>query len=285
MITGQICDALCVARDLKVGLIADYSRNGKRCNSESLYTLDKQLRDWYLTLGKEFQYCKAAHASVILLQHVFPDSYTFLTANWSGSLQYYSCIIHLHRPTACFGSWTSGLSAQSNTSRQICIDNAKNIAHALEDYRVFQGDASTMSGVSLHIIATASTILIADISEKRSIDVSCQKQALKTCMKSLSELEKTYIVARRVRRIVRLLVGLCHIDLEDTHCAWETNTVTKESLDFFNPEAGTDVGVPPLSVNATGSPTILGCDSAWIDGDQSLSRYSPFDILLNLGSF
>jgi hypothetical protein len=65
-------------------------------------------------------------------------------------------------------------------------------------------------------MATASTILIADISERKSIDVASQAMALNTCVRSLFEMEKTYTVARRVRRIIRLVMGLCHLDLDNT---------------------------------------------------------------------
>ncbi|OAP57499.1 hypothetical protein AYL99_08237 [Fonsecaea erecta] len=179
---GRICDAL----------------NEEQCDTETLHALDEQLQDWYQNLDPELQYCKEGPASILVLH-----------------MQYYSCRIHLHRPTAAFGVRTSETDAtQCNMSRQICIDNATNIARTLQDYRNVHGDASTMSGVALHVIATASTILIADIAERRSADVACQFSALKACVRTLSELEKTYIVARRVRRIVQLVMRLCHFESE-----------------------------------------------------------------------
>ena len=130
-------------------------------------------------------------------------------------MQYFSSKIILHRATAEFGSAVPQQSAQSDKSRQICVENAKSIANALHDYRATYGDATTLSGVGLHVIATASTILIADISERKSIDVAGQAVALNTCVLALSEMEKTYTVARRVRRIIRLVMGLCHLDFDN----------------------------------------------------------------------
>jgi hypothetical protein len=131
-------------------------------------------------------------------------------------MQYYSSKIILHRATAEFGSAVPQTFSLSDRSRHICVDNAKSIATALADYRQTYGDATTLSGVGLHIIATASTILIADISEKRSNDMATQIVALNTCVLSLTEMEKTYTVARRVRRIIRLVMGLCHLDVDNT---------------------------------------------------------------------
>jgi hypothetical protein len=130
-------------------------------------------------------------------------------------MQYLSSRIILHRPTAGFGSSKSRLGASSRVSRQNCLDNAIYIASALRDYRNTYGDATTLSGVGLHSIATASTILIADVAERRSTDATMQTMALKTCVVALSELEKTYKVARRVRRIIQLVMGLCHLDIDN----------------------------------------------------------------------
>jgi hypothetical protein len=150
-------------------------------------------------------------------------------------MQYYSSKIHLHRPIANFGSRLSQSVGQSETSRQVCIENAMKIASALQDYRDLYGDATTLSGVSVHIIAAASTILIADIAEKRSPDLPSQYLALKTCVRTLSELEKTYIVARRVRRIIQLVMRLCHLDVENNDIQQELNSVPKDLGNLYGP--------------------------------------------------
>ncbi len=162
-------------------------------------------------------------------------------------MEYHSCRIHLHRPMANFGS-SPYASGQHRISRQLCIESAESIAVAIAHYRHAYGTASTMSGIGLHIIATAITILIADLAEKRQrpsslapdaagrINAGPQPQSqsqpqpqyqsgpqmqlqkqqmrdLQTCIRGLCELEKTYVVARRVRRIIRLILGVCHVDI------------------------------------------------------------------------
>ncbi|KAF2114191.1 fungal-specific transcription factor domain-containing protein [Lophiotrema nucula] len=203
IIVGRICEAL----------------NNERCSSESLEDLDRQLQDWQHSLELDLQYQAGAHASVLLLH-----------------MQYYSSKIILHRPTAGFGSIMSQPGASSNTSRQICLYNAISIANALQDYRITYGDATTLSGVGLHTIATASTILIADIAERRSPDASLHVTALKTCVLSLSELEKTYMVARRVRRIIRLVMGLCHLDIDNIEAQPKADFNAQKSSDFPDAE-------------------------------------------------
>ena len=77
-----------------------------------------------------------------------------------------------------------------------------------------------MSGVGLHPISTSATILIAEIVDRKGTNSTTPKygsttqehwRCLKRCIKSLSELEKTYLVARRVRRIVRMVMRLCNL--------------------------------------------------------------------------
>jgi len=190
---GHICEAL----------------NGEQCSDEAVNTLDTQLQDWYHRLQLDLCYYPGAHSSVLLLH-----------------MQFYSTKLILHRTTAGFGSTLTQSTAQSNTSKQICIDNAKNIASALQDYRLTYGEATTMSGVALHCIATASTVLIACIAEKSSADVSDLRVALKTCIRSLSELEKTYLVARRVRKTIRLIMSLCYLDVDNIDSQQDTSRTT-----------------------------------------------------------
>ncbi|KIY01420.1 uncharacterized protein Z520_02972 [Fonsecaea multimorphosa CBS 102226] len=251
--TGRICDAL----------------NEEQCDTETLHALDEQLQDWYQNLDPELQYCREAHASILVLH-----------------MQYYSCKIHLHRPTANFGVRTSDTLAQCNISRQICIDNAKNIARTLQDYRNVYGDAFTLSGVALHVIATASTILIADIAERRSADAASQFSALKTCVRTLSELEKTYIVARRVRRIVQLVMRLCHFESEYVDFQHQANEVAaRNPANLFHDvvhEAGADGTSFQPSNDHTGLPSLSAYSPLCIDDFLPIS--SQFDIMYSLES-
>lgn len=205
-------------------------------------------------------------------------------------MEYYSSKVHLHRPTANFGSPHSTMEVQSTLSRHICIDNAENIAQAVQDYGNIYGDISTMSGIGLHIIATATTILIAAIADKRSTDSSRELHAFQICVRGLTELEKTYLVARRVRRIIRLIVGLCHIDTdhvptngtqevvkprhEEPEHLFSTKLDHSEDAIAFNfphdiPEVSSMAGEGPL----------------WMEEFQVPSGYSQFDIMFNLNSY
>lgn len=209
-------------------------------------------------------------------------------------MEYYSSKIHLHRPTAHFGSPLAAIEAQSSLSRHICIENAENVANAIANYGNMYGDASTMSGIALHMIATATTILIANVAEKRSTDTSRQMEALQTCIRGLCELEKTYIVARRVRRIIRLILGLCHVDID---CAPQplqnvgritSTAATEESSNFldctkFNlTDNANNLRFPDTSVEMA---SIAEYGSLWAEDLPVPSGYEEYDIMYNLGTF
>lgn len=78
-----------------------------------------------------------------------------------------------------------------------------------------------MSGVALHTIATAATTLIANIvesGERRSdaarSSIESQLMCLKQFIRALGQLEKSYCVTRRVRKIIQLVIRLSNLDLE-----------------------------------------------------------------------
>jgi hypothetical protein len=200
-------------------------------------------------------------------------------------MQYYCSKILLHRPTASFGSKLSDMSLQRNASRQICIENAKNIANALQDYRLLYGDASTFSGVGLHMISTSATILIAAIVEERSSDLIF---ALQTCVTSLSEMERAYIVARRVRRVIRLIVGLCHIDIDSSNSTRNTERTYAPKHPINLLEGASESNDDPLAFQflSDGSKitTVLEYGSLWMDDFQGIpeyTRYPQFDTAFN----
>jgi hypothetical protein len=77
-----------------------------------------------------------------------------------------------------------------------------------------------MSGVALHTIATAATTLIANIVESRAGEsgaagsiAESQVICLKQCMGALGQLETSYFVTRRVRKIIQLVIRLVNLDL------------------------------------------------------------------------
>lgn len=90
----------------------------------------------------------------------------------------------------------------------------------LEGYKKQHGDAASMSGVGLHPISTAATVLIAEIVDRKKMSSTALKygsttqqhfRCLKRCILTLAELEKTYLVAKRVRKIIRMLMRLCNL--------------------------------------------------------------------------
>jgi hypothetical protein len=224
-------------------------------------------------------------------------------------MEYYSSKIHLYRPTANFGSSEAG---QDSLSRSICIENAVNVAGAIANYSNMHGDVSTMSGVGLHMIATATTILIANIAEKCQVsDTSRQMRALQTCIRGLCELEKTYIVARRVRRIIRLILGLCHVDISipagpqqppsgqqepsgpqqhgmsilgDTAGPACGPGAEEPSMDYFaSPGAdAADLSFPGTGMDMFGM--VPDVSSLWTEEIPVPSGYREYDIMYNLGS-
>lgn len=94
------------------------------------------------------------------------------------------------------------------------------MADILEDYSRQHGEAFTMSGVALHPMSTAATILIAEIVDRKGSNNTSPRygsttkehfRCLRRCVRALSELEKTYLVARRVRKIIRMIMRLCNL--------------------------------------------------------------------------
>jgi len=135
-------------------------------------------------------------------------------------MQYCSALILLHRYKAQFGT-AINTSAESKVAREKCVASACQIAQILQNYQTIYGAASTMSGVALHAIATAATTLIANIAETREKEdneygslIASQLRYLKQCMRALGQLEKSYHVTRRVRKIIQLVIRLSNLDLD-----------------------------------------------------------------------
>ena len=128
-------------------------------------------------------------------------------------MQYFAAMILLHRPQAQFGKEMALQSSASETSRQICIEHACSIAKLLQEYHDEHGSVLTMSWIALHIIATASTTLIANIAERKAgINVERQLSCLRKCLDALNELEKSHVVTRRVRKVIQHAIRLLNLD-------------------------------------------------------------------------
>ena len=139
-------------------------------------------------------------------------------------MQYNSALILLNRPLAGFGahkppSKTKNLSLLTTNARRTCVQNAIAMTELLQGYEKAHGEAFSMSGVALHPISTAATILISEIVDCKGLPATAANSALtsrhirclKRCIKSLSEMDKSYPVARRVRKIIQLIMRLSNV--------------------------------------------------------------------------
>lgn len=127
-------------------------------------------------------------------------------------MQYCSAVIILYRPLADFGIDNAEKTHNSAQFRLVCVSHARDVGRYIEDYRRKHNNATTLSGIALHIISTAATTLVADIAERRHCDVSDEFNCLISCVRTLLELEQTYLVASQVRKILKLVIRLCNIE-------------------------------------------------------------------------
>ncbi|KAF7559279.1 hypothetical protein G7046_g4886 [Stylonectria norvegica] len=178
-----------------VGMICD-TLNGVNTPRHRMETLDGNLRTWRQGLHVDFQHRPCQTPPVILLH-----------------MQYLAAMILLHRPLANFGKDPKLWSSASEISRQVCVENACLIAQSLQEYVDQHGSVLTMSWISLHIVATAATSLIANIAERRdNTNVEYQLESLRTCLGALNELEKSHVVTRRVKKVIQHAIRLLNLD-------------------------------------------------------------------------
>ena len=216
-IIGNICDAL----------------NNNLLTNQRAKALSERMHSWYDSLEDDLL-CNGIAAPSVYVLH----------------LQYYSGLILLNRPSAGFGTSMPPSDDKKvleirKEARQTCVQSAMRMGDLLQDYDHQHGHAQAMSGMSislsahprsfplllslhpnlatshtgtaLHPISTAATILVAEIVDRKSsanAHLPSTQQALrclKRCIKTLSELEKAYLVARRVRKIIQLIMRLCNL--------------------------------------------------------------------------
>ncbi|CAM1507727.1 Fc.00g045750.m01.CDS01 [Cosmosporella sp. VM-42] len=180
-----------------VGIICD-ALNGIQSTKHRVASLDQKLRDWNSSLETPFHYHCRQTPSVTLLH-----------------MQYSAAAILLHRPLANFGTSPPNPSPNSKLSREICVHHACLIAQYLQHYREHHGSVQTMSWIALHMIATASTTLIANLSEHGD-DSSIERQlsCLQSCIRALNELEKSHIPTRRVRKVIQQAMRILDLDTQ-----------------------------------------------------------------------
>ena len=119
-------------------------------------------------------------------------------------MQHSAAAILLHRPLASFGSATSHPTQAGEVSREICVRHACLIAQRLRDYQKAHESTLTMSWIALHMIATAATTLVANLSDHSAdANVTRQLSSLQVCIKALTDLEKSHLPTRRVRKVIQ----------------------------------------------------------------------------------
>ncbi len=171
-----------------VGLICN-SLNGVHPSHFRMNALSQRLGAWHAAVGAHFPYDATQGTGVVALY-----------------MHYAAAQVLLHRPLAYFGSVVAHHSRASDMARRICVEHACLVAQYLRDYADLHGDVRTMPWVTLHNIAVAATTLTASIAEERRGCCQAEREAqlthLHVCMRSLSELERSHPVTRRVRRVL-----------------------------------------------------------------------------------
>jgi uncharacterized protein (UPF0147 family) len=93
-----------------------------------------------------------------------------------------------------------------------------------------------MSWIALHVVATASTTLIANIAERRAgLQQEQQLEALRKCLDSLSELEKSHVVTRRVRKVIQQAIRLLNLDGTINSVNGNSKTFAVSGIALTNP--------------------------------------------------
>ncbi|OJD19355.1 hypothetical protein AJ78_00717 [Emergomyces pasteurianus Ep9510] len=178
-----------------VGLICE-SLNLNQPTMMHINSLGDRLHQWYIRLDPELYYRKDGPPSIAVMH-----------------MQYCAALIILYRPLAGFGKVDTRKVETADKFRNICVHNAIKIANYLADYRAYHNSATTLSGIALHIIEMACTILISDIAERlKTTDVTNEYTYLAICVQTLLELEQTYLVAQKVRKILKKIINVCNLD-------------------------------------------------------------------------
>ncbi|CAK7230244.1 hypothetical protein SBRCBS47491_007521 [Sporothrix bragantina] len=195
-----------------VGILCD-ALNGAQTKRHRVAALDRSFRDWYTNLDAEFRYNPQQIPAVFHLH-----------------MQYSAAVILLHRPLAQFGNVTDeppesryeydqyGQRSQprpspKETSRQICVQHACLIAQYLQQYEDCHGSLRTLSWVTLHMIGTAATTLIATLSERSDgSNTTYLVSSLQTCIRSLGALEESHLPTRRVRKLILHAMRLLNLE-------------------------------------------------------------------------
>lgn len=96
-------------------------------------------------------------------------------------------------------------------ARGICVLNATQIIHMVQNYRQQHGSASTMLSTVLYNMTIAGIVLIADMADDMSCVGSQHLLCINTCIRSLEEMELSSIVAHKVLKQLRYLMRQCNL--------------------------------------------------------------------------
>lgn len=205
-------------------------------------------------------------------------------------MQYSSATILLHRPLADFGNSSGHSTSAFKVSRDICINHACLIAQYIHHYQDNHGTVLSMSWIALHMIATATTTLIASLSEAEAFPgTERQLSCLQTCMKALSELEKSHVPTRRVRKVVQQAMRILDLDARVAEAAPLQGSnevpVSEAPPEEFQVEASIwDLGQEGF-IPMTDSSNMNDLGQTWDFLDQFLPAGSQTDMLQSFENF
>lgn len=191
----ELIDCICDALD------------GNKLTIERTAVLNKSLTDWHANLDAGFRPTALTAPAVHILH-----------------MQYNSALVLLNLALAGFGTdrpllKARDLSILSSEARSTCIQTAVAMTELLQGYEEAHGEAFSMSGVALHPTSTAATVLTSEIVDRKGLSgtesdpvLTAQHiRCLKRCIKALSEMEESYPVSRRVRKIIQLIMRLSNV--------------------------------------------------------------------------
>ncbi|OAL32910.1 hypothetical protein AYO20_07701 [Fonsecaea nubica] len=226
----------------------------------------EQLHEWKRKLDPSLRYTVEAPSSVYCLQYV-----SMISEHPRVPIQYHSVMIILHRPHAGFAVAEGTATASQKQSREICVSHATCIARMLQEYREHHGPGYTMLGSAIYGVTTAATTLIADSAEEeqqRGPTFARQLLYLRTCLRTLKEMEYTEKSMKQIRKRLVSVITSCNLDavppedgmLEDAVDSYITSTTLLNNVDF--PALDHDWNGLALSNVASASTSANPCGAA-----------------------
>ncbi|CAK7232073.1 hypothetical protein SEUCBS140593_008137 [Sporothrix eucalyptigena] len=269
-----------------VGILCD-ALNGAQTTRHRVAALDRSFRDWYTNLDAEFRYNPQQIPAVFHLH-----------------MQYSAAVILLHRPLAQFGNVQDEPSqgrheysqyghrprpSPKETSRQICVQHACLIAQYLQQYEECHGSLRTLSWVTLHMIGTAATTLIATLSERNDgSNTNYLVSSLQTCIRSLGALEESHLPTRRVRKLILHAMRLLNLESK-LNTVISSSSSTSSSSTASSAPASAPLVAPIRTSTGTWAPASIDMPIGGIWGGEAHSTIhseaAAFDEFLPPGNY